>query len=130
MRTKMSKRNGKNHAPILFLAVSMLVLAWWVMRLYRQNQVITKIKSQRGTIYYRWQFSNTGEFLPQAQPPVFDPWNDFIGWLKFRESRYSVREIQFHKNCTDADLRLARDLSTVQQINLAYCYDVSDEGIR
>lgn len=97
---------------LLLLAILCCVLAYHCNRCRQQQESVEQILAIGGIVTY--EEDATKHLL------------SFLG----RDFVADVESVEFPKNATDEDLKLIRKLRGLKSVDLAYCYGISDEGIK
>jgi Leucine Rich repeat len=128
-----SKRPLKRiHRLIAFclLAVTLLLLFLqtnaYVKRVERQQGIVLDFQARRCEFVYEWEYDRSGLKLR----------DDFQESLEYRLKKYigvdyfySVHQAHLHRSATDDDISKLSELDTLLEVNLAYCYNISDDGV-
>lgn len=109
---------------LLAFAVGGLALCFKLVSAHRQAAAVAAIRAIGGTVRYEYEVSPEGYWL-EAEPPSYRGLTALLGVDLF----CAVRSVDFPKGVSDHEVRHILHIPSVRAINLAYCYDISDEGV-
>lgn len=107
-----------------FVSLLSVVLAIQANGYRRQAHAVRWITDNGGHVYYDCQrVPDGGRILPL---PDLEGWRAILGHDFF----YRVVEVHAPKSITDQEAAILADLPDTEDLNLAYCFRISDLGIR
>lgn len=121
-----SRRSSYVLGLVLF-AVTLALLAFAMMlnRAHRQRIAVAAICEMGGTVRYEYEVDSDGCWLRDAEPPSY--WG-LTSWLG-KDLFCGVRSVEFPNDVTDDEVARLLDVRSVREVNLAYCYDISDDAV-
>ncbi|HUG67584.1 MAG TPA: hypothetical protein VMM76_07525 [Pirellulaceae bacterium] len=111
---------------VLATCIGIGALSVRMLAAQRQAAAVKAIQQIGGIVTYDWEVDDTGTRIANVEEPSLDGWRAVLGLDFF----YDVYQVQFPKDVTDDGVRHIKDVRTVRAVNLAYCFDISDQAIQ